>query len=52
MASLDPLINAELNLGAAEDFDGINLSLKSAFPEISSNFDNVAATISTGMFNG
>ena len=52
MVSLDPLINAELNLTAAREFDGIDLSLRSEFPEVDANFGMAAQTISDGMTQG
>ena len=52
VASLDPLVNAELNLIAASEFDGVDMSLKSSFPTIEPNLDVAAATISDGFTNG
>lgn len=52
MVSLDPLVNAELNLIAASEFDGIDMSLRSSFPEVEQNFGVAAATISDGFTNG
>jgi len=48
---LDPLVNAELNMGAANDFDGVEpLSLTSDFgANVGTNFGDVAQTISMGM---
>ena len=50
--SLDPIVNAELNLIAASEFDGVDMSLKSSFPEVGQNFDVAAATISDGFTHG
>ncbi len=51
MASLDPLVNAELNMGAAEDFDGVMpIDLTATYGAgVGANFDDVAATIFNGM---
>ncbi len=49
--SLDPLINAELDMCCASEFDGIEpLSLTSDFgANVGTNFGDVAQTISMGM---
>lgn len=54
MVSLDPLINAELNMGAAQDFDGISpINLTAGFgAEVDTNFGIAAQTISDGMSLG
>lgn len=51
MASLDPLVHAELNMGAAQDFDGQSpMNLTALYgAEVGNNFDDVAATITDGM---
>ncbi len=51
--SLDPLVNAELDLCCAKEFDGQELSLVSDFgAKVGTNFDMAAQTISIGMTNG
>lgn len=52
MASLDSLVNAELNMGAAQDFDGQSPMNLTALYGAEVNFDEVAQTITNGMTNG
>ncbi len=49
--SLDPIINAELDMCCASEFDGIEpLSLTADFgAKVDTNFDVAAQTISKGM---
>ncbi|MGH1376892.1 MAG: hypothetical protein ACRBCK_11160 [Alphaproteobacteria bacterium] len=56
MASLNPSVFAELNMGAAEDFDGIApISLTNNFAgqvqQVENNFDQAGLAFS-GMTNG